>query len=288
MAILACAALAPGCVSESHLPSDPVALDRFCASFFDAVCAPLEGCGCGDATIAECRAEERRLCAGFPSDALVAAIREGRLTYDQLAAAALIDRLRGRGCEGFVATLDWRTEDLFDLGGTFLGAGGAGAACASLGFELISECAVGTCAPSAEGGSCRASVDEGAVCDATHQCVDLDARLATGGALDRLVLRCEIEGGSDTGTCRTWAAEGEACATGSECWTSRCEGERCAAAGAGEDCLSSRECARGLYCSGLRCVEGGRADGESCDDSAACASLVCLAGVCRPAGCDLF
>ncbi len=282
------AAVASGCLPPSHQPTDPVALDRFCGSFFDAVCGPLEGCGCGDAVVADCRAEERRLCAGFPSSALVAAVDEGRVVYDAEVAAALLARLSGRGCDGFVATLGWRTEDLFDLGGTFVGTGAAGAACVPLGFELIGECATGTCLPTGDGHVCRASVDEGATCDRAHQCVDLDAELVTGGAIDRLVLRCETESGSDVGVCRSWIAEGEPCAANAECWTSRCDGEVCVTGAPGGDCLSTRECPLGHYCSSLRCVPGERPDGEPCDDANACASRVCVAGLCRPAGCDVF
>lgn len=281
-------ALASGCLSESHQPTDPVALDQFCGSFFDAVCGPLEDCGCGMATVNDCRAEERRLCAGFPSPELVQAVEEGRVVYDSVVAAALLERLRSRGCEGFVAALDWRVEDLFDLGGTFAGTGAAGAPCEPLGFELISECAVGTCAPGSGGDTCRTSVDDGATCDREHQCVDLDAPLENGMAIERLVLRCETAGGGDTGVCRTWVPEGGACATAGECWTSRCEGDVCVTAMPGAECLSTRECSTGHYCSGLRCVSGERPDGEACDDAAACASRVCVAGICRPAGCDVF
>ncbi|MCA9608185.1 MAG: hypothetical protein KC619_21395 [Myxococcales bacterium] len=280
--------LASGCLSESHQPSDPVALDHFCGSFFDAVCGPLEGCGCGAATVNDCRAEEARLCAGFPSPALVRAVEEGRVIYDPVVAASLLDRLRARGCEGFVATLGWRVEDLFDLGGTFVGTGAAGATCEPLGFELISECAVGTCAPSSGGDTCRTSVDEGAACDRDHQCVDLDAPLENGVAIERLVLRCEPDAGGDNGVCRTWVPEGGACASAGECWTSRCEVDRCVTGAPGDACLSNRECPAGHYCSGLVCVAGERPDGDACDDAAACASRVCVGGICRPAGCDVF
>ncbi|MCB9596592.1 MAG: hypothetical protein H6719_27965 [Sandaracinaceae bacterium] len=280
--------MAWGCLSESHPPGDPVALERFCDSFFDAVCTPLEACSCGAAVLADCRSEERALCADFPSDALVTAIDEGRLTYDPMVAAALLARLRGRGCEGFVASLDWRVRDLFDLGGTFVGQRRAGEPCTSLGFELISECSTGSCLPTAGGDVCRESVDEGAACDRTHQCVDLDADLQTGGSIDRLVLRCETPTGEDVGVCRSWTAEGGACATEGECWTSRCEGDVCVSVPADGACLSSRECAAGLYCSSLTCVPGGAPDGAPCDDDAACASRVCAGSACRPAGCDLF
>lgn len=279
--------LAAGCVPESHVPTDPVALERFCRSFFDAVCSPLEGCECGAATVSDCRAEERRLCADFPSAALVRAVDEGRVRYDAERAAALLRRLRGRGCAGFVATLDWRAADLFDLGGTFVGTGTAGEACTPLGFELVSECAGGSCVPADGAHACRATADEGERCGPLAQCVDLDAALRTGGAIDRLVLRCE-PAGDDEGVCRAWRAEGEACASGAECWTGRCEAERCVAIALGGECLSSRECAAGHYCASLRCAAGGAPDGAECDDAGACASQVCVAGRCRPAGCDVF
>jgi len=266
-----------------------VPLEEFCARFFDALCAPLDACDCGLEAMRECRAEEDVICRSFPSPALRAAVADGSVAYDPEAGSELLRRLRERGCDGFVTTLDWQVRDLFDLGGTFGGGLPAGAECTMLGFELTSQCTLGSCAPTPDGNVCRASVDEGQRCDRTHQCVDLDATLITGGAVDRLALRCDPDAPtSETGTCRRWVLAGSACVEDGECWTGHCEAERCVERALGDDCISSRECADGLYCTSLRCTEGGAADGASCDDDAACSSLVCVAGVCRPVGCDTF
>jgi len=275
--------LAGGCLSERHDVDEPTALPNFCDSFFDALCGPLEGCGCGARTVAECRDEQRRICGDYPVPALESAVEDGRVIYAEAAAAALLERLGGRGCDGFVASLDWRVRDLFDLGGAFTGTLPAGAACASLGFELISECEVGTCAPGAEGMACRALVGEGETCGPMRQCVDFDGALMTGGTIDRLTLRC-----GDDGACHAWVPEGGACAVDGECWTSACVDGQCAGALEGERCLSTRECAPGLYCTDFACVPAGAADGATCDDDAACASRICVGGACRPAGCDTF
>jgi len=281
--------LAGGCLAERHDVDEPAALANFCDSFFDALCGPLEECGCGTRTAAECRDEQRRICGDYPLPALEAAVEAGRVVYDEEAAASLLDRLAARGCDGFVTSLDWRVRDLFHLGGAFTGRQPAGAACASLGFELISECELGTCVPGGEGQICRALVGEGGACGPMRQCVDFDGRLMTGGTIDRLTLRCEPDSpGSDEGTCREWVAEGGDCFVDGECWTSHCVEDRCVGMGEGEACLSTRECSDGLYCADFVCAPAGAPDGAMCDDDAACASRVCVGNACRPVGCDTF
>lgn len=281
--------LTSGCLVESHTPEDPVPIEAFCDVFFDALCEPIEACGCGAIAIESCRQEQRELCSGFPSAALRGAVDEGRVIYDPVAASTLAERLRGRGCDAFVSTLDWRVRDLFDLGGTFVGTRGAGDACEVLGFELIGECALGSCASFAEGPICRASVGEGGRCDRTHQCVHLDGELTAESGIDRLVLRCVPDApGVEEGTCRAWLGEGEVCETDAACWTGRCASERCEAQVMGGDCVTSRECATGLYCADRVCTTAGAPEGASCDVDAACASRVCLGGVCLAAGCGTF
>ena len=88
-----------GCLAQSHVLTDPVPLDGFCDAFFDAICGPIEECGCGAAALADCRQQQRDLCATFPTDALRAAVEEGRLGYDPVEATALARRMRERGCE---------------------------------------------------------------------------------------------------------------------------------------------------------------------------------------------
>ncbi len=281
--------LAQGCLAESHSPSSPVALEDFCGRFFDALCGPLDGCGCGLVASTSCRAEERMICGSFLSTALQDAIADGSLRYDPDAAAALLSRLEERGCDGFVQALDWRVRDLFDLGGVFVGDRAVGERCESLGFELVSVCRLGSCSSGSGGGVCRGSVGEGERCDRTHRCVDLDRDLSLGGSVEQWVLRCEPDTpGSDAGTCRRWVDEGAACAEPVVCWTGRCEGGVCAAAEVAGECLSTRECAAGLYCQNLACALGGAPEGAPCDDAAACASEVCVGGRCLARGCDTF
>lgn len=280
---------AGGCLSERHDIDAPTALPNFCDSFFDALCGPLEACGCGVRTVAECRDEERRICGDYPVPALEDAVEDGRVVYDEEAAAALLERLGARGCDGFVTSLEWRVSDLFVLGGAFRGAQPAGAPCASLGFELISECHDGTCVPGGDGQICRALAGEGEACGPMRQCVDFDGALMTGGTIDRLTLRCEPDApGSDEGTCRAWVPEGGDCSVDGECWTSHCVDDRCVGMAEGEPCLSTRECAASLYCADFRCAPAGAPVDAPCGDDAACASRVCVGGVCRPAGCDTF
>lgn len=283
--------LASGCVA-SHPAADPLPLLDFCSAFFDAMCDPLAECACGDPAEAICRAQESELCAGFPSDAMVRAIEEGRLIYDATEAAALIERMRDRGarCESFVDSLDWRVRDLFTIGGVFEGTVAAGEPCAVLGFELISECALGSCAPSEAGHVCRTVVGAGERCDATHQCADLSAQLTIDFGIDRLSLRCVPDAPDGTaGTCLPRVADGGACQSGAECESGLCLDLRCRSRDEGEACVTSRECATG-YCSARdgACAPSDAPEGASCDDPAACASHVCVAGVCLADGCGTF
>jgi hypothetical protein len=282
---------ASGCLLESHVPTDPILLEGFCDAFFDALCEPIEACACGPA-VAACRAEQRDLCSSFPSAALVGAVDVGAVRYDAAAASALVRRTRARAesCEGFVDSLGWRVRDLFALGGVFEGTRAAGEGCDSLGFELVSECALGSCAPVPDGHVCRANVGEGARCDATHQCVDLDALLTVDIGIERLALRCLPDApGAETGTCARWVDDGGSCGSDDECWSGRCDGSRCASVSIGAACTSSRECASS-YCSPSDrvCAAGDAALGEPCDDNSACTSHVCIAGACMAPGCGTF
>lgn len=275
---------ASGCGVASHSRSDPVPFERFCQELFDAVCEPLAACECGDAALSRCRMTERELCLGFPSPALVRAVEEGRLRYDGDAAAALLARLRDRSgaCASFADAVDWRVRDLFSIGGVFEGTVHAGEPCEVLGFELISECALGSCAPVGDGRLCRAVVGEGASCDALHQCADLDAPVSTDTGIEQLSLRCEL------GTCVRRLADGAPCERDGECESTRCRDGRCRASALGEPCDASRQCASG-YCDGSRrCAPSDAPIGASCDMPAACASRVCVAGVCLPAACGTF
>lgn len=289
---VAVALVAPGCLVQSHTPSSPLPLDGFCAAFFDALCEPMATCECAPAAVDACRAEQRELCARVPSAAMREAVEAGRLRYDGAAAARLVARMREReaGCEGFVDALDWRIRDLFSLGGVFQGTLEAGAPCTPLGFELIGECALGSCAPSPEGPVCRAAVGEGERCDATHQCVDLDAELTIDRGIDRLALRCVTEDpDAEAGTCAPFVAVGGACAGDAACWSGRCEEGRCVSRPLGASCLLSRECESG-YCrrSDGTCQPGARAVGATCEHEAACATHVCVDGTCQPAACGTF
>ncbi len=284
----AASALASACVM-SHPQTDPLPLPRFCDAFFDAVCEPLTACECGETALAICRAQQGELCAGFPSAAMVRAVDEGRLRYDGVAAAALVDRMQRRGdrCESFIDSLDWRVRDLFTVGGVFEGTVPAGGSCSVLGFELISECALGSCAPSTDGYVCRVVVGEGERCDETHQCADLGAALTIDSGLERLSLRCVPD--ATSGVCEPWIADGGACTSGGECESGLCVDTRCASRAIGEPCVTSRECVSGSYCAlDGRCASASAVEGASCDESAACASHVCVAGTCLPAGCGTF
>lgn len=287
-----CAMAASGCLLESHVPTDPIPLEGFCDAFFDAVCEPIEACSCGPAAEAACRTEQRDLCTTFPSAELLRAIDDGTVRYDTAEASALVRRTRARAetCEGFIDSLGWQVRDLFALGGVFEGTRGPGEACASLGFELVSECALGSCTPVLDGHVCRANVGEGARCDATHQCVDLDALLTVDIGVERLALRCVPDApGAETGTCARFIEVGGACGSDADCWTGRCEGSRCASLPLDAACGTGLECASG-YCSpsdGV-CRAGEAAVGAPCDDNAACASHVCVAGTCMAPGCGTF
>ncbi|HJL18227.1 MAG TPA: hypothetical protein RMH99_21365 [Sandaracinaceae bacterium LLY-WYZ-13_1] len=281
-----------GCLLESHPPSDPVPFEGFCDAFFDALCEPLERCDCPLAATHACRAEARELCAGVPSAAMIRAVDEGRLRYDGAAAARLVARVGARGdeCAGFIDTLGWRVRDLYSFGGVFEGTVPAGAPCEPLGFELIGECAFGSCVPGGDGHRCRGAVGVGARCDATHQCVDLEARLTPERGIDRLTLRCVPDTpAADEGTCAAWVEAGGACDGDGACWSGRCEAGRCETAEEGAGCVVSRECASG-YCrsSDARCRPGDVAVGSPCDSDRACESQVCVAETCLPAGCGTF
>ncbi len=279
VAILLAAALT-GCV-QSHAPSESLA--RFCDELFDAMCDPLAECACGARAEALCRARGEELCAGYPSEALLRSIEEGRLVYDEGAAAALLERMRARGevCESFLDAVDWRVRDLFTAGGVFSGTVPAGEPCDVLGFELISECALGSCA-SIDGASvCRTSVGAGEACDATHRCADLDAPVTDLVRVEDLSQRCVY------GWCVERVAGGGACATSADCASGLCLDARCVSRASGEACESSRECASG-WCSAGACAEGGSPNGSACDEAAACASRACVAGECLPAGCSTF
>ncbi len=280
-----------GC-SASHSTGDAVPLSAFCDAFFDAMCEPLTRCDCGDTAEAMCRAQQADLCPTFPSSAMTRAVDEGRLHYDADAAAALVARTRARAahCQSFVDSLDWQVADLFTVGGVFEGTVPAGGACSVLGFELISECRLGSCAPNGGGYGCRAAVGVGDACDDTHQCADLDARLTTDFGIDRLALRCVPASDAGTeGVCRRRLGDGEACASDTDCESNLCQDQHCRSRPNGESCVTSRECASG-YCSadGSRCAPGMAPDGASCDDPAACASHVCVGNTCLPAGCGTF
>ena len=281
--------LTSGCLATSHSPGDPVPLEAFCEAFFDALCGPIETCGCSEAAAESCRSEQRELCRGFPSDALVAAVAEDRVLYDPVAASVLTQRLRSRGCEGFVESLEWQVRDLFDLGGTFHGTRGAGEPCEVLGFELISECELGSCASVAGGAICRTSVGGGERCDRTHQCVDLEGTLTSATGIGGLVLRCvEDSPGAESGVCSRYLTEGEPCETDAACWNGRCVDMRCEARPLGAECVTSRDCATGLYCRERACAVAGAPDGRSCESDAACASQFCIADVCEASWCGAF
>lgn len=260
---------------DSHVPADPVPLVRFCDGFYEALCEPLAECGCGEAAYAACLADRDDLCAGFPSAALVASIDGGRLRYDGSAAAALFTRMRERGCESFVSAIDWRVRDLFTVGGVFVGTVEAGAACDVVGFELISECALGGCAS----GTCQTLVGSGEPCDTLHVCADLEAELTVELGVEGLAMRCA------DGTCAPRIEIGGTCTLDDECVSSACEGV-CVLRAEGESCVFSRECETG-YCASV-CAPGGAPDGSACDSPYACASHVCFDGVCLPAGCGTY
>lgn len=281
--------LAAGCAA-SHDPVDRrVPLESFCGAFFDALCEPLAACDCGERAVALCRAEGVELCRGFPSDAMVAAIAEGRLRYDGAAARALLETMesRARTCESFTDAIDWRVRDLLGFGGIFEGSVAAGEPCAVLGFELISECALGSC--TAIGGTyvCRSAVGPGERCDSTHHCANLDAPLSLELGIEQLSLRCAFEDDRG-GICSARVPEGGACSLDADCESGVCEGT-CRARELDAPCLSSRECASG-YCSSesRTCRPGDAPVGASCDQPRACASDVCLGGTCLPAGCATF
>jgi len=280
-----------GCLLESHPVTDPLPLTSFCGAFFDAICEPLETCDCPDAALRACRAEEASLCPGFPSAALARAVEAGTVRYDGEAASALVRRMRARadGCQGFVSALDWQVRDLFALGGVFEGTLDAGEVCEPLGFELVSECRLGACAPTADGPLCRVSVPEGARCDRLHQCVDLDGALTPERGIERLALRCASDTpGSDEGTCVRWIDLGGPCDASAECWSSRCEMGRCVAGADGAACLGGRDCDSGHCDSSGRCAPANAPVGAACATDAACASYVCVDGSCLDAACGVF
>lgn len=280
--------LATGCGLSSHTPDGSVPLAEFCDAFFGALCEPLERCECGTLALARCALERRELCAGFPSPALQRAVEEGRLRYDAVAATALVDQLHARAarCASFVDAVGWRARDLYRVGGVFEGTLEAGAPCEALGFELISECALGSCAPVGDARVCRAAVGPGEACDELHQCVDLDATLTRETGLEELSLRCaEVDGAP---RCVSRRLEGEPCERSAECAVGRCVEERCRAVSLGDPCGSSREC-ESRYCDAARrCAPGDAPDGALCEAPSACASGVCAAGRCAPPGCGTF
>ena len=275
-------ALACASCTQSHPIQDPLPLADFCGAFFDAVCGPLEACGCGDAAAAECRGRERDLCAGFPTPALENAIAQDRLRYDGHAAAVLVTRLAARGCTDVVPTLGWRVRDLFSLDGIFEGTRQAGEPCEVIAFELISECSRGSCAPVGAGHACRAAVGLGDACDDLHQCADLDARLTSQLGVERLTLRCV------SSVCAPRAATGETCSSNFDCSSGRCRSSTCEPPGqTGDACDASLECASSACGLEGLCLSGQAAAGEACSADAECASYAC-ATRCLPAGCGTF
>lgn len=282
---------AVGCL-DSHEPTDPVPFASFCDDFFDALCGPIEACGCAESSVLACRAEQRALCAGVPSAALLASVEAGRVRYDAERAAELLARMRAResSCQGFVDALDWSVRDLLSLGGVFEGTVEAGGACEPLGFELISECRLGGCAPVGDAHVCLGAVGAGERCDAVHTCADLDGRLTFERGIDRLTLRCVPDApDAEVGTCVAWVDEGGACEGDAACWSGVCRGGRCAVRADDEPCSLARECASGnCHPSEHVCRPGDAPEGAPCADAAACASHVCLDGTCAPAGCGTF
>lgn len=277
-----------GCLAESHVPSDPdgpIPLDGFCEAFVAALCEPLASCDCSETAVAACRQERGVLCVGFPSPALSSAVESGRLRYDGEEGRALVTRMQERGlaCEDFVAALEWRVGDLLSLGGVFNGQLAAGDPCTSMGFELISECNAGTCAPLDGEMTCIGAVDAGERCDRLHYCADLAGPLTAERGIERLTLRC-VEA---DGRCAGWADAGEPCETDGACWTSRCVEGRCASLEDGAACFSSRECGS-AHCEEGVCAPGGRAAGEPCGAASACLSRTCVADRCEPSGCGTF
>jgi hypothetical protein len=276
------ALLLAGCF-ESNTPQHGVPLASFCDRFFDALCEPLESCACGPSMLRGCREDEALLCAGFPSEALVSASEEGLVRYDEEAAATLLDRMLHRTdpCASFVASLEWRTRDLFSLGGVFDGTLPAGSPCELLGFELITACADGTCGGSGSERVCIEAVGPGETCDALHACVDLDADLLEFRGVDLLTLECD-------GVCRSRAGVGEACARSIDCARGGCDAKRCRVFENGEPCTRANDCGS-FYCDETRrCAPGDAPLGDTCADPTACESDLCWDGACAPAYCGTF
>ncbi|MFK7985823.1 MAG: hypothetical protein AB8I08_07300 [Sandaracinaceae bacterium] len=285
--------LSSGCLAESHVPDSdgPIQLEDFCDAFVAALCEPLAGCGCSETAVSTCERDRAVLCIGFPSPALASAVESGRVRYDAERGRALVSRMHERGlaCEDFVAALDWRVSDLLSLGGVFSGQLAPGEACTSLGFELISECDTGTCAPIEGEMTCLGAVDAGASCDRLHYCADLAGPLTSERGIERLTLRCveDVHHGGGGSRCAGWADAGEPCDADGACWTSRCIEGTCASLNDGDACFSSRECGS-AHCADGFCAPGGRAAGEPCEASSACLSHSCVAGRCEPTGCGTF
>lgn len=286
--VLAALGLA-GCLARHDAADEDLPLEAFCGAFFDALCEPLEACGCGPAAVALCRAEEAALCRNFPSDALVEAIDLGRLHYDEVAARRLLQAMaeRATSCVSFTEAIDWKVRDLFGFGGVFEGRVRTGEACSVLGFELISECEFGSCTAIGGEYACRSAVGRGERCDGLHHCANLDAPLTLELGIEHLSLRC-IAQDEDGGICTARGPEGGECTSDADCEHGACEG-RCRARELGEPCRIARHCASGHCDAESRtCQPGDAPVGASCADHRECASDLCVAGTCLPAGCATF
>jgi hypothetical protein len=281
-----------GC-GESHAGSQPpIAREDFCSRWAEAVCAAQARCDCAS-VIATCVSSYARSCeVNFFGDEVLAGIASGDVVYDGLAAAAQIERYEGVAiCADHWGALGFEIRDIFTQGGVIRGTLEAGESC-DVRNDLISECREGICM----GGQCIGFVDEGAECDATHRCIDLD-RALTDATLDALFgflerngdiwLRCEIPAGSPSGTCAPLLPAGAPCASSADCESLSCDATCRVLLPNGAECASRGQCAS-RYCEidlaspicadqalpGAPCTTDSGCTSDSCDGSV-CVSYIC-------------
>ena len=257
--------------------ADPLA---FCEALFNALCAAVDACGCGDMAVADCRSYIPEACAGSIGEQVMASVTEGRVVYDRAAAARLVERLKtDTTCASLMTILDIRAGEIGSLGGVYTGTKEPGARC-----TVASECRAGICDIRADAseGSCVQFVGEGQTCDTGDSpfraCVDLTAGPDSDDefqSANNALFCVPSAAGASTGTCARSLENGQTCSAHSQCASLRCTGTCQAKLALGQPCQNSSDC-ESSNCSeaGLTCVDKA-VEGGACDNDAECQNGSC-------------
>lgn len=261
-----------------------VPMNKFCEGVAQALCAPLDACGCGES---DCVAVQKAECEGeygVVSASVEAAVVNGDVVYDGLAAYRLIRKL-GEGskeCLDPNAALAWTRRDMIDFEGVFVGQIPVGESCdMSFSPYAVNTCADGVCMQDAEGNShCMAIAGVGEACNSKTVCLELDRKvsmreLATGS----LLARCAASPDGEQ-LCQAPVEDGGACDADDECRNQLCQNKRCQPlAVGGQSCGGDFDCAQGNCLDGV-CAFADLPLGAQCVDHAQCSSGACNQAQC--------